>query len=240
MVNEQSHEHLDRMALAVDDSTRQQLVECLVTQFAEAAFRWALTVLGDEEAAYDAVQDAWLNAYLHLDQLRESAAFPAWFRKIVLTACFHARRHDRTTNPLPDESDPEAATPQTDPTSEIEQQERREHIRKAIRALPEAERLVTELFYFAEIPQAEIAEVLAVPVTTVKKRLQYARRHLKGLIRPEFVSWLDLYGFSTNDEVSALSLPTAAAIEWMPVGARLISPLDWLNERETKCCLTLD
>jgi ankyrin repeat protein len=52
-------------------------------------------------------------------------------------------------------------------------------VHKVIEALPEPQRLVILLFYIAGYSQSEIAEFLQVPVTTVKKRLQYARKQLK-------------------------------------------------------------
>lgn len=234
MQDDQSRENSVPNGQPVDDNARRQLVERLVIQFAEAGFHWALAVLGDEAAAYDALQDAWLNAYLHLDQLRESTAFSGWFRQIVLSACYHALRHDQPAIPLPDENGSEVAAPQADPTDEIENKERREHIREAVLALPEHERIVTELFYFADLPQQQIAEVLAVPVTTVKKRLQYARQRLKGLIQPEFVNQLDLYGFNGGD-TAAFNNFAQGSIDWLPVGTLFGVPVDWMYERETEC-----
>jgi hypothetical protein len=52
----------------------------------------------------------------------------------------------------------------------------------AIQALPEREQIVTKLFYLNGYSQKEIAKLLQIPVTTVKKRLQYARQHLRGVM----------------------------------------------------------
>src|SRR5579859_336324 len=105
MESDESFKKSNRNPQLTDDNTDRQFVDQLVARFAEAGFRWALAVLGDEDAAYDALQDAWLNAYLHLDQLRENAAFPGWFRQIVLSACFRTLRHDQVTIPLAEEND---------------------------------------------------------------------------------------------------------------------------------------
>jgi len=63
-----------------------------------------------------------------------------------------------------------------------------------VRALPDHEREVTELFYITGYSQQEIAEQLAVPLTTVKKRLQYAREHLRETMPPMNVLPTDLMG----------------------------------------------
>lgn len=208
MLEEHSYVNLVRQAQQADDSERGQFLEKLVAQFAESAFYWALDILEDENAAYDALQEAWLNAFLHLDQLRESAAFPAWFRRIVITSCYHALRRENPLLPLTEES----AAP--DFADEIELQERQDRIREAVLALPDRERVVTELFYFADYPQQEIAEVLAVPLTTVKKRLQYARQHLRGLIRPDVLSQL----YALNGGCTAAAFDSLDYLDSIPVG----------------------
>ena len=52
----------------------------------------------------------------------------------------------------------------------------------AVQALPEKEQVVTKLFYLNGYSQKEIARLLELPLTTVKKRLQYARQNLRGLL----------------------------------------------------------
>jgi RNA polymerase sigma factor (sigma-70 family) len=212
-----AYDDLIRQARQAAPAERRQLLDDLVAQFAEAAYRWAVVVLQDENAAYDAVQEAWLNAYLHLDQLRESAAFPAWFRQIVITSSHHTRRDEKPALPLTEDAPADLAdsAEPTNPAEAIEAKERLERVREAVQALPEHERIVTELFYFGEASQQEIAEVLAVPVTTVKKRLQYARQKLKGMIQPDIMASLE--GLDTSsperDEEEEAGLPL---MEWSP------------------------
>lgn len=235
----QSYDELVLQAQQADDPERRQLLDQLIRQFAEAAYRWALVVLEDENAARDAVQEAWLNAYLHLDQLKEGTAFPAWLRQIVLTSSYHAIRREKPSLPLTEQASEQATT--ADPTEEAEYRERQERIRQAVLALPEHERIVIELFYFADYPQQEIAEVLSVPVTTVKKRLQYARERLKSLIQPDIVAQLPLYAFNGGsmadwEELAEVPLEWSAMDNLMelmeawppsgtPVGALPINPL---------------
>jgi hypothetical protein len=58
--------------------------------------------------------------------------------------------------------------------------------------LPEGERAVTELFYIVGYSQQEVAERLGLPLTTVKKRLQYARERLKETMSEQVVAMLHL------------------------------------------------
>lgn len=218
MTHDQSLDDLIRQAQQASEEERDQLLNRLVMQFAEAAYRWAKVILDDEDKARDAVQEAWLSAYLHLDQLRESAAFPGWFRQIVISACYRALRGERSAVPLSEQLLADTSR-QPNPVEEVENNERLERIREAVLALPDGERTVTELFYFDEYSQQEIAEMLAVPVTTIKKRLQYARRRLKHAIQPETVAQLDLSGWNGGCTAAALGIDTMdTGLEWLPSG----------------------
>ncbi|MEP7294049.1 MAG: RNA polymerase sigma factor, partial [Chloroflexota bacterium] len=158
---------------------------------------WAYQALGDKHLAQDVAQEAFLTAYQKLDQLREPAAFPAWLKRIVLT---HAHRITRRKSPyllpLEDEDTPQHA----DPAASAEARELEEQVSQAVRSLPEHERVVTELFYITGYSQQEIAERLAVPLTTVKKRLQYAREHLRETMPPMSVLYYDGAELTYADE----------------------------------------
>lgn len=182
--------------------------ERLVRAFEGAAFHWAYTALGDAQLAQDAAQEAFITAYRSLDQLREPGAFPAWFKRIVFSQCTRLTR--RATPPLEgldDESPAPAAA--DDPAREVEDRERQAQVMEAVRQLPEHERAVTELFYLVGFSQQEIAEQLAVPLTTVKKRLQYARERLKETIPAQIVN--QLFPADAPDADFELPFP----LEWM-------------------------
>src|SRR5262249_5669427 len=148
----------------------------LIQRFKERAYQWAFAMLQDSHLAEDAVQEAFITAYEHLDQLKDPSAFPGWFKRIVISQCARLMRRKDFAADLLDDSAP-AAEP--DPSEKVEEHESEERLKQALHRLPEHERTVTELFYLSEYSQHEIAERLALPVTTVKKRLQYARKHLK-------------------------------------------------------------
>lgn len=160
---------------------RRTAFDELMRRFRGMAFKQAYQMLGDGPMAEDAVQEAFLTAYLRLDQLREPEAFPAWLRRIVMTQCNRVIRGKQPRlEPL--EARYDMATDKPGPESMLEAREIHEHIYSAIDALPEHERAVTEGFYIQGESQQELAERLQVPLTTVKKRLQYARVHLRLLV----------------------------------------------------------
>ncbi|QPC84082.1 RNA polymerase sigma factor [Phototrophicus methaneseepsis] len=159
---------------------RERLFNALVDQFAIAAQSWAYAKLENIHAAQDAVQEAFLTAYKNLDDLQDAAAFPSWLRRIVWTQCNRQMRKAKHVVALDDASLPAYA----DLSTEVEQRMLYRRLREAVHALPAHERVVTELFYLEEYSQQEVAEQLGIPLTTVKKRLQRAREHLRETMPP--------------------------------------------------------
>ena len=68
----------------------------LVKSFQDMAFATCMVRVGDVQLAQDAAQEAFLDAWLNLGQLREPVAFPAWFRRILVK---HADRQVRRRQP---------------------------------------------------------------------------------------------------------------------------------------------
>ena len=154
----------------------------LVRRFQSMAHGYAYATLGDFHDAEDAAQEAFIQAYLRLPDLRDPRAFPGWFRKIVYSKCQEMLRRKRiATVPLDDAKAAgfEPADPGADPARAAEQREMHEQVLEAIRSLPEHQRTATTLFYINGYSQDDLAEFLEVPLTTVKKRLHDSRRKLK-------------------------------------------------------------
>ena len=150
----------------------------VVQRFQDLAYAVAYTVVGDAHLAQDAAQEAFIEAFLCLASLREPAAFPGWFRRIVV------KRADRLVRGkslalVPIEAAGALAADQPDPASQAEARELQGRVRAAVAGLPERDRQVVLLFYMAGHSHGEIAALLELPVTTIKKRLFDARRRLR-------------------------------------------------------------
>lgn len=153
----------------------------LVKQFQNSASSWAVAKLNDPLLAQDAVQESFVIAYQQLHSLREPKAFPGWLHQIVVNQCYRLVRNKQLpVHPI--ENSTNLPDPEPTPAATVEAAEIRDNVLAAMQALPENEQIVTKLFYFNGYSQKEIARLLEIPVTTVKKRLQYARRNLKGIL----------------------------------------------------------
>ncbi len=161
----------------------------MVERFQRMAHAVAYAMLGDAHLAEDAAQEAFIEAYLCLPKLREPAAFPGWFRRIVV------KRSDRLVRgksfaTVPIELASELPSGAPDPAAQVEARELGRQLQVAIDALPEADRQLVMLFYLAGYAQAEIAAALELPVAVIKKRLFRARQRLRTQIGERMHEWL--------------------------------------------------
>ncbi len=152
--------------------------EELVRRFQDMAVGYAYALLGDWQEAEDAAQDAFISAYCGLVKLREAAAFPGWFRRIVYT---QAQRRLRAKEPVWVSLENVAELAVAGPAPYVEQGQ--DELWASIDSLPAAQRSVLLLYYMNEYSQKEIASFLEIPLGTVKTRLHHARKQLKKRMR---------------------------------------------------------
>jgi RNA polymerase sigma factor (sigma-70 family) len=214
----------------------------LVIRFQDMAFACAFAVLRDAYLAQDTAQEAFVVAWQKLAQLREPAAFPGWFKRIVLTQCARLTRCKRLQL-VPLDAGADKSTDDPGPHASAERRDLVTKVLHAINALPENERLVTTLFYVDGYTQADIGEFLEVPVTTVNKRLYSARQRLKGSVVELFKGDLQQHRPSRNtkfaNEVNTKlrpfhdpDWPTVSAIALTRAGSDARSFELWVNRRE--------
>ena len=156
--------------------------------FGALAIRWqkkllvhAWRLLGDEEAARDAVQDGWAEIARGLSRLRDEAAFPAWAYRIVSRRCARQIARLQGRRRLEAAVAAEPPPPAPEPGEALDH----ERVRRALRALPPDQQAAVALYHLEEMSVAEVAVALDVPAGTVKTRLMHARRKLRQAIGGE-------------------------------------------------------
>ncbi len=153
-----------------------QAYEGLVKRFQDMAVGYAYALLGNWQEAEDAAQDAFVSAYYGLIKLRDAAAFPGWFRRIVYT---QANRRLRAPQPLLVSLDHVEELAVADTAQWLEQRQLQDQIAALIDTLSAPQRTVLLLYYMNDFGQQEIADFLEIPLGTVKSRLYHARKQLK-------------------------------------------------------------
>ena len=150
----------------------------LVERFQDMAVGYAYSILGDFQLAEDAAQEAFIDAYRHIHQLREPKAFSSWLRRIVFNHCDRLiRKFKNALVPLDAAIDQVAKPP--DPFEMAAMSETKTIVHQALAELPERNREVVALYYMSAYTQTDIAAYLEVSVDTVKRRLREGRALLQ-------------------------------------------------------------
>lgn len=145
--------------------------DALIATIWPRCFRLAATVIGDRNLAQDAAQEACIIVHRTVRKLRSAAAFDTWIYRIVMREAGRIRRRNERVADIGYRT---LAAEEPDAFGV--------DIWQALGALPVAQRDVVVLFYFDDLPTAEIAAVLHVPHVTVRTRLARARQRLRGLL----------------------------------------------------------
>jgi RNA polymerase sigma-70 factor (ECF subfamily) len=180
----------------LENRTDEQLVELAVGDNAEAfgeiVRRWERKIfalcfgmLGCEDDARDAAQEAFIAAYRNLKNFRGEARVSSWLHRIAVNQCLTIKRRQKTRaeDRFDDEDGKQenvfVASPLRSPARMTEQAERMTLVRQAVGALPTDLRQVIVMKEFEEMTFQEISDTLELPLSTVKSRLYTALKQLK-------------------------------------------------------------
>ncbi|MEJ7623058.1 MAG: sigma-70 family RNA polymerase sigma factor [Pyrinomonadaceae bacterium] len=178
------------------DKTDEQLVELAKgpepDAFGEIVKRWERKIfalcfgmLGREDDARDAAQEAFIAAYRNIGNFRGDAKVSSWLHRVAVNQCLTTKRRQKTrAEDFLDDEDGSTerafiASPRLSPARVTEQSERLQLVRQAVGALPADLREVVVMKEFEEMTFQEISETLALPLSTVKSRLYTALKQLK-------------------------------------------------------------
>ena len=160
--------HLVQAAKEGDDAAFELLLEPLLDQ----GYRLACGFLHDHQAAEDAVQEAAIKAWRKLDRLREGSEMRPWFLGIVANECRSTRR-SRWWNVLRADQPDAIQEPREDTILEGVE------LRRALRAMDPAKRMVLVLHWYLDLPLDEIAAITGSSVHGAESRLLRATQELK-------------------------------------------------------------
>ena len=166
----------------------------LIERYQSIAFHFAQKIVSKLDLAQDLAQEAFLQAYLSLDRLREGDRFQAWLFGIVLNVCRNYIRHQKVTPFSYEEimgglkGDTALVTATTsDPMKMAEEQELYSLVLEAVSTLSPKNRDATLLFYFEQFTLYEIATLLGISIAAVKGRLNKSRNQLRDQLSPLFL-----------------------------------------------------
>ena len=150
-------------------------------------FNTAKRMLGDDDQATDAVQDAFITAFQKLNQFEGQATFGSWLKRITVNRCLDElkKRKKAMLEALTEET-PEP-TDDPDALEDINWEDYQlSNIRKAIDQLPDGFKMVLSMYLFEGYDHAEIGEVLNVSESTSKSQYHRAKKKLLEIIKTTY------------------------------------------------------
>ena len=139
-------------------------------------------ILRDEYAAQDAVQETFIDAWRSLPGLREPDKFEAWTRRLLVRSCFKLARRNRRVGTAEIR-----LTPADEPA--MVGQERavdlHDQLERGLARISAEQRAVVVLIYYLDLPLADAAQALGIPVGTTKSRLSRATQALRSVLEAD-------------------------------------------------------
>src|SRR5262245_53491862 len=159
----------------------------LVRRWERPIYALSLRMLGHDEDARDVCQETFLAAFRNLRKFRGDSNFSSWLYRIALNAC-HSRLRIKGVSieqSIDQQDDDGHRYDIADPAAEhladrLHRDERASMVRKALQALPVEMRQVIIMKEYEELTFAEIAEILQVPVSTIKSRLYTGLQQMRA------------------------------------------------------------
>src|SRR5262249_24456601 len=158
----------------------ERMIATLVEEHYASLYRYAYRLSGSAADAEDLTQDAFCQAQLKLDQLREPARARGWLFSILRNAYLHRVRDKKQENAVSLEALAELPERPLETVPEIDSAQ----LRKALNELPEVFRTTIILYYVEEFSYREIAEQMELAMGTVMSRLARAKAYLRAPLVP--------------------------------------------------------
>lgn len=158
-------------------TSNEERFAVLFHQYKNLVYRTAYLILGDADEAEDALQEVFFQVYKALPTFDPAkGAFTTWLHRITVNRCLSRQRKHRLSSVPLDRAAPSSFAGSPTDSRSLEDEE---VLRQALGRLSEKLRAVVVLRYYLDLSYAEIAQVLDIPVGTVKSRLDLALRTLR-------------------------------------------------------------
>lgn len=167
-----------------DDQTQMiQHIDKYIEQYGQRLYGLCVHLTGNCHDADDLYQETWLKVLRFLTRYDPARDFGPWLTSICVNT-YRDLRKKRWRSPFFDlfrDSEEKDAVMERQPDRKPEYKE----LREAVESLEEKLRITVILYYFCDMNQMKTAQVLGIPVGTVKSRLNLARKKLKEVMTDE-------------------------------------------------------
>ena len=155
--------------------------EALYEMHKSCIYRTALAITSDRSAAEEILQEAFLRAFKHIQNVREGVSMLPWLYRIAVNLAYdHGKARSRHWYVALDGIVEQLIAPASaSPEQRLEERELYALVYDAIAKLEIKQRVALVLFYLHDFSLDEIAEIMDCPLGSVKSRLHYARENLR-------------------------------------------------------------
>ncbi len=176
---------------------KRDAFDLLYEKYKNLAIHTAYLITGNLPDSEDVVQETFVKAYLHIDELKKESGFKPWMLQILVRTAY--RSGQKKSREIPDEElvlavrDNNVSSPSL--LQQIVREEEAEIISRAVRNLPIKQKAAVILYYYNGLSVEEIGKIEGCRAGTVKSRLYTARQALK-----ESLMQLSYHSGEDNDE----------------------------------------
>jgi RNA polymerase sigma-70 factor (ECF subfamily) len=151
-----------------------------------SVFNVCYRILGNRQEAEDLTQEAFIRAYQKLSRYDPSRPFGPWMRTLAANLCFnHIKKGQLDRVPLEDEKDQIKGKCSNNPENLLEMSQEHQVLYQALWKLPDNQRIALELRHFQGLSYQDMAEVLHLPLNTVRSHLYRGRQNLAEILKEE-------------------------------------------------------
>ena len=172
----------------------QALIQVILGQ-QHYVYSIAMSVLKNPEDAADLTQEAFIRLFRALPQYNGESRFTTWLYRLVVNLCRDELRRRGRQVPIAASASEDEETDQiasiadddrwANPAEALDTRELRDQVRQALGQLEEHYRLVLTLYYFEDLKYTDIAEILDIPLNTVKSHIRRGKERLAAILETQ-------------------------------------------------------
>ena len=161
-------------------------IEELIHTFETRLFYYIRRLVNQEEDAWDVLQETWVKVFQGISKLREPRTLPLWLYRIARnTAISRVRKDIAARNMIAAiDSEPQPVNAEPEISNALSSFDA-DRVHQALSQISFPHREVLTLYFLEDLSLDEIAEIIEVPVGTIKSRLYYAKLALRKIIEQE-------------------------------------------------------
>lgn len=174
----------EREGSRVEKDEKDFLLEKVMIEYGNELVRLAFSYVKDSETAKDLVQNTFIKCYKNLDSFRFDSQIKTWLYRITINECkdyLKSWHYKMVQVKSFIQETAKSIYPSTEKT--VIDKYHNEEIKDTIFSLPKVYREVVYLYYYESLKTEEIADILDIPVNTVKTRLRRAKQRLETMIK---------------------------------------------------------